>query len=127
MLTGKKVAVTGAILSGLAVAMGAFGAHALKDVLTPERLETYKTAVSYMAWHSLALFVVGFLLSKTKERLFRTAAITLLVGMLLFSGSLFALVSTDVPLFGAITPLGGVLFILSWILIALGAHRGLKE
>lgn len=127
MLTGKKVAVYGAILSGLAVALGAFGAHALKEVLTPERLETYKTAVSYLEWHALALLGVGILLAHTRERMFRLAAITLLLGMLLFSGSLFVLVATEITWFGAITPIGGVLFIASWILVAVGLHRGLKD
>ncbi|MDA1027648.1 MAG: DUF423 domain-containing protein [Bacteroidetes bacterium] len=127
MLTGKKIAVYGAILSGLAVVLGAFGAHALKEVLTPERLETYKTAVSYLEWHALALLGVGILLAHTGERLFRLAAITLLLGMLFFSGSLFVLVGTDIGWLGAITPFGGVLFIASWMLVALGLHRGLKN
>lgn len=127
MLTGKKIAVYGAILSGLAVALGAFGAHALKEGLTPERLETYKTAVSYLEWHALALLGVGFLLAYTRERMFRLAAITLLLGLLFFSGSLFVLVATDIAWLGAITPIGGVLFIASWMLVAVGLHRGLKD
>jgi uncharacterized membrane protein YgdD (TMEM256/DUF423 family) len=125
MLTGRQIAVTGAILSGCAVGLGAFGAHALKDVLTPERLETYKTAVSYLQWHALGLMAAGYLLATTKEKLFRIASMTIMVGMVFFSGSLFALVMTDIAVLGAITPIGGVLFILSWALIAAGLGKSL--
>jgi uncharacterized membrane protein YgdD (TMEM256/DUF423 family) len=127
MLTGKKIAVIGALLSGLAIALGAFGAHALKGLLSPERLETYHTAVSYFQWHSLVLMIVGLLFLKTKQPSFRLASITLVLGMVFFSGSLFALIATDISLFGAITPVGGALFIGSWLLIARGLHVGLIE
>jgi len=125
MLTGKQIAILGAILSGCAVALGAFGAHALKESLSPDRLETYKTAVLYLQWHALALIVTGFLSVRTSERLFRVASFTLMAGMVFFSGSLFALVLTDTPMFGAITPIGGVLFIISWGVIAAGLKKAL--
>lgn len=123
MLTGKQWMMVGAVLSAVSVGAGAFGAHALKEVLTPERLETFKTAVNYLQWHAIGLLAIGWLLHKAHIKTFQTAATLMFAGIVLFCGSLFALVLTDTPLLGAITPFGGVLFIASWCTFAWGIRK----
>lgn len=115
--------MVGAILSAMSVAAGAFGAHALKEVLTPERLATFKTAVEYMQWHAMGLIVVGWLYHRANIKSFQTAATLMAIGILLFSGSLFVLVLTNTPFFGAITPFGGVFFMAAWGVVAWGARE----
>lgn len=106
----------GAILGFLSVAAGAFGAHALKSALAPDRLEIFETAVRYQMYHSLALLAAGsFGASK--------AAWAFFLGIVVFSGSLYLLVLTDRRALGAVTPIGGVLFLLGWIFLALAARR----
>ena len=101
-----------ALLGALAVLFGAFGAHALRDLVEPARLETWRTAVSYQFWHVLAIWW-----ATQAENVW--AARSFLAGIILFSGSLYALVLADLPILGAITPLGGVCFIAGWLLLAL--------
>lgn len=123
MITGKKIAVAGAVLSALAVGLGAFGAHALGDTLAPNGLAAFRTAVSYMQGHALAMIVSGLLFVQWKDRFIRLAGIGFFLGILLFSGSLLVLVLTEVAFFGAITPIGGVILIGSWIALATGLLR----
>jgi len=123
MLTGKQLAVLGAILSAVAVAGGAFGAHALKEMVTPDRLETFKTAISYMQWHAFAVMFLGYLFEQTTEHRFRQAATFMLLGIIIFCGSLIILVLTGLSKLGAVAPLGGVFFILSWAMVASGFYR----
>src|SRR4029453_4907762 len=95
----------------LAVALGAFGAHALKARLTPDMTATWDTAVQYHAWHALALFGVGLLMVPWAERAaLGLAAWLFLAGIVLFSGSLYALALSGVRGLGAVTPIGGILF-----------------
>jgi uncharacterized membrane protein YgdD (TMEM256/DUF423 family) len=116
-----------AALSGcLAVAAGAFGAHALRERLSPDMLGVFQTAVTYQMYHALALLGVGILLARFSidGSVWLTAAGWLFVaGTLLFSGSLYALALTDIRWLGAITPLGGVAFLLGWLAIAVGVTR----
>ena len=108
-----------ALAMALAVGLGAFGAHALKAQLAPDALAIWQTAVQYHAWHALGLFGIGLLLHRAPgDRLLRTAAWLLLAGIVLFSGSLYALALTGVRMLGAITPFGGVAFIAGWCVLA---------
>lgn len=112
-----------AAISGfLSVAFGAFGAHGLKQQLTPVAMDIYQTAVTYQMVHTLAALAV--LLSPLLNEVWRKrAADAFLVGILLFSGSLYALALSSVSILGAITPIGGVCFLIGWACIV-AATRG---
>lgn len=101
------------------VALGAFGAHGLKARLAPDLLAIYETGVRYHLVHGLALFVAAWLAGDDRSRSARLAGVLFAVGILLFSGSLYLLALTGVRALGAITPLGGVAWIVAWALIAL--------
>ncbi len=101
----------------LDVALGAFGAHALKDRLTPEMKAVFETGVRYQAYHALGLFLVAWLASQTASRAVPAAGWCFIIGTVLFSGSLYALSLSGVRWLGAITPLGGLLFIAGWALL----------
>ena len=116
--------VLGAVSAALAVAMGAFGAHALSETVTPDRIETWRTGAHYHLVHALALVAVGLVAAHRDGRLVYTAGWLFVAGTVLFAGSLYALVLTDTAVLGAITPLGGVAFIAGWLCLALGANRG---
>ena len=114
-------------LSGcLAVAAGAFAAHALRDRLSADLLEVFQTGASYQMYHALALVAVGILLPRfsISGSAWLTAAGWLFVGgTILFSGSLYALALSGARVLGAVTPLGGVAFLLGWLALALGIWR----
>lgn len=108
----------------LAVAMGAFGAHALKKTLTAELMAIYETAVHYHFYHALGLLVVGVLASRLPDTtLLRGSGILMAVGLLLFSGSLYALSLSGIRWLGAITPIGGIAFLLAWLLLLIAVIR----
>ena len=114
----------GAINGLLSVAAGAFGAHGLKDKVTPRHLEVFETAARYQMYHALALLAVAWLASRAQPNSYVTAAgWCFLAGIVLFSGSLYAIVLTGLNGFGRITPIGGLLFIIGWALIAWTAGR----
>ena len=115
---------TGAVLAGLAVAAGAFGAHGLEESVSPDRLQTFRTAVSYQMYHALGLLVVGWAATQGWGGAVHGAGYCFVGGILIFSGSLYLLVLTDTSWLGAITPLGGVAFIVGWLLLAWGVLRG---
>lgn len=122
----KSVFVGTAALGFLAVAFGAFGAHALKARLSPEAMAWFQTGVQYQTWHVLAALVaLLFWRIAPAETGFRTAALLFLGGVLVFSGSLYALALTGVRWLGAITPLGGVAFLLGWLLLLRSGLRTL--
>ena len=114
----------GAILAALGVAAGAFGAHALKARLTPEMLAVFETGVRYHLIHALALLAVAWAATRWESRAIPAAGWLFVAGILLFSGSLYILTLSGVRGFGAITPVGGVAFILGWLLLAWGAWTG---
>jgi uncharacterized membrane protein YgdD (TMEM256/DUF423 family) len=106
----------------LAVAFGAFGAHVLEARVEPARLDTFATGVQYHMYHALGLLIIGLLAERMgASRRMQWAGRLLLIGIILFSGSLYLLVLTGVTVLGAITPLGGVSFLAGWLLVALDA------
>lgn len=115
-----------AIFGGLGVALGAFGAHALSERLTPNLLQTYETAVRYHFYHALALIAVVYAIGRWPQSPLPVAAGWLFVlGVLIFSGSLYLLAFTGIRWLGAITPIGGVALIAGWACLAVAAWRGL--
>ncbi|MBI3549517.1 MAG: DUF423 domain-containing protein [Elusimicrobia bacterium] len=103
----------------LTVALGAFAAHGLKGLLTDEMKGIFETGVRYQAYHSLGLFVVAWAMSRSPSRGVQAAGVCFVAGMVLFSGSLYALSLTGARKLGMITPIGGVLFLAGWTLLAL--------
>lgn len=118
MSNPKVVILIAAFLLALAVAAGAFGAHALKNILTAERLETWQTAVQYHAWHALGLMLIA-LIGAQFEMSITWPASLILAGVVVFSGSLYALCLSGLGWLGAITPIGGLAFIIGWILFGI--------
>lgn len=114
----------GATFGGLAVLLGAFGAHGLKATLSPELLATFETGVRYHMFHALALCAVGWLVDRRPDLpAARLAGMLFVAGIVVFSGSLYALALTGRSWLGAITPIGGVAFILGWAALAVAAGR----
>jgi uncharacterized membrane protein YgdD (TMEM256/DUF423 family) len=121
-LKPNTIIKTAAIFGAIAVGIGAFGAHGLKPMLEASgRLETFETAVKYHFYHSLALFGLGILVMiKPEWKSFGLSFWGFTIGILIFSGSLYVLCLTGITWLGAITPLGGVAFILGWVGLFLG-------
>ncbi len=118
-MNGRTCLFIAALALAAAVALGAFGAHALKARLPPDMLDIYQTAVKYHFWHALGLFVLGLLMLQWSGASALTlAAWLLLAGLILFSGSLYLLALSGVRWLGAITPLGGVASIAAWLIVA---------
>ncbi len=113
----------GALLGALGVAAGAFGAHELRARVSPEILAVFETGVRYHLIHALALLAVAWASTRWASAAIRVAGWLFVAGILLFSGSLYALTLTGVREFGAITPFGGVAFILGWLLLAWGVWK----
>ncbi len=106
------------IAGGVAVLLGAFGAHALRDVLDPQELAIWHTAVQYQFWHALALFGCSLLMARHATRATRIAAIAFTCGIILFCTSLYALALGAPRQIGIITPFGGLAFIIGWSSLA---------
>ncbi|ARS35107.1 DUF423 domain-containing protein [Pontibacter actiniarum] len=114
-MTQKIILLIASALGALTVAIGAFGAHALSATLQASgRVDTFETAVKYQMYHTLALLAVGLLLFKVEQPALQTAAWCFFLGILIFSGSLYTLCATGITWLGAITPIGGTLFIIGW-------------
>lgn len=120
---GKLFALLGAVFAGSAVFLGAFGAHALKGKLSPEALSTFEIGVRYQMYHGLALFPVAWLSAHYSLNLFAISGWLMVAGIIFFSFSLYLLSLTSIKIFGAVTPIGGLLFLFSWILLAVGLWR----
>lgn len=119
----RRIAAAGALVLMIAVGTGAFGAHALRRVASPEMVAVWQTAVLYQLVHGLGLLAIAALLPRFSSRLLPAAAWLMLIGIVLFSGSLYVLVLSGVHWLGAVTPIGGSAFIVSWLLVALAALR----
>lgn len=123
-MTARLAIVAASILMAVAVAFGAFGAHALKARLSPEMLAIWHTGVTYHAWHALALLLLGILMLHVSGSVaLRYAAWLFVGGIVLFAGSLYLLALGAPRWVGAITPFGGVAFIAGWIVVALAVWR----
>ena len=112
---------TGAIFSGLSVTLGAMGAHSLKNILTEKNLSAFQTATDYMGYHGLALILVGIVslqLNDSGAKALKKVGILFTLGTLMFSGSIYVLISDGPRIFGPITPLGGLCFMLGWFRFA---------
>lgn len=128
----KKAIVAGTLFAAIAVMLGAFGAHGLKNLVTPERLLVYETGVRYHFYHSLALIITGILYSHYPHKMLSLATTFFITGILLFSGSLYAIVytgilGTSIGPMGILTPIGGVFFILGWVWVALGVMKQTQQ
>lgn len=113
----------GAVSALLAVAAGAFGAHALESRVTDAGLRTFETAARYQMYHALALLFAGRFLVRRPTGVLLASCWLFLLGTVLFSGSLYALALSGAGWLGAVTPAGGLLFLLGWLCLALGALR----
>lgn len=122
-MTWNVWAAIAAINGFLSVAAGAFGAHGLKDKVTPRHLEVFETAARYQMYHALALLGVAWLMSRSPMPTLTAAAWTFLAGIIIFSGSLYALALTGIDKLGAITPIGGLSLLVGWALLAWSAFR----
>jgi len=119
----SKFITLGCISAAIGVAAGAFGAHGLKNLLTPEMLAIYETAVRYQMYHAFGLIVVGLVEAQFRNAKIPLAGWSFVAGTILFSGSLYALTLTNMRWLGAVTPIGGVAFIAGWLLLAFSFLR----
>ncbi|MDD5228826.1 MAG: DUF423 domain-containing protein [Methylococcales bacterium] len=108
----------GAACAFIGVAMGAFGAHGLKTMISPELLTVYQTGVTYQMWHAFGLIAIALMQQHdAQSKLLKWAGALMFLGIILFSGSLYLLAILNLPALGAITPLGGVSFLIAWSLL----------
>ncbi|MGE6487271.1 DUF423 domain-containing protein [Paenisporosarcina sp. NPDC076898] len=118
--------IAGAINAFLAVAFGAFGAHALKEKLSEKYLAIWETAVQYQMYHAIGLIVIGILMSTNiigHVSQLSWAGYLMLAGIVIFSGSLYVLSLSGIGILGAITPIGGVAFLAAWVLVIVAAVK----
>ena len=111
----------GAIFSGLSVTLGAMGAHSLKNILTEKNLSAFQTATEYMGYHGIALILVGIVSLQLKDngkKALTKVGVFFTLGILMFSGSIYILISDGPRFFGPVTPLGGLCFMLGWFTFA---------
>jgi len=119
----RIASVIAVFLGFTGVALGAFGAHGLKDLVSPAMLEVWKTAVSYQMYHVLVTLVVSLCPALQASRAATAAAACFTVGIIIFSSSLYALVAFNMPGLGMVTPIGGALFLLGWLVLAVALLR----
>ena len=119
----RAMALSGAALALLGVALGAFGAHALRASLPPGDIEIFETAVRYQMYHAVALFGVAWLATRLVGPLMDWAGWLLVAGTVVFSGSLYLLVLTGTRWLGAITPVGGLMLVAGWLLVVVALLR----
>lgn len=112
-----------AVLGGLSVAMGAFAAHVLQNQLSAQSLDVFKTGVQYQFIHALAMLAIGVWAVQQPQGWLHVAALAWLIGIILFSGSLYGLSILEWRWLGPVTPLGGISFIIGWIAVFMAAWR----
>jgi uncharacterized membrane protein YgdD (TMEM256/DUF423 family) len=113
----------GSLMAFLAVALGAFGAHALKSKLSADMLDIFEVGVRYQMYHALGLIAVSWALSRWPESNLNAAGWAFIIGIVIFSGSLYVLSLTGIRWFGAITPIGGVAFLAGWAILIWSVSR----
>jgi uncharacterized membrane protein YgdD (TMEM256/DUF423 family) len=117
---------SGAILAGLSIALGAFGAHALKEFLEANhRVDTFETAARYQMYGALSLILTGIIMGNFPDKLLRWAGNAFLFGTIIFTGSLYLICATGVTILGAIAPIGGAGLMLGWILFISGIRKSM--
>jgi len=107
----------------LAVAFGAFGAHIVEELLTPDRFDVYQTAVQYHFYHALGLLIIGGVSFHISNKWMKWSGYSMVIGILIFSGSLYLLTLLDIGWLGAVTPIGGFAFILAWVFLFIGVLK----
>lgn len=122
----RILVLLGSINMFIAVAAGAFGAHGLKKMLSEEMLSVWHTAVTYQVMHALGMIAVALLMPKFGGAALNWAGNLMLIGIVIFSGSLYVLALTGTSILGAITPIGGAAFLAAWLLVAWSAYRGMR-
>lgn len=124
MLSQKRTLTIGAALAALSVALGAFGAHALKPTLMANQsLETYELAVRYQFYHAFALLIVGLLMEKLESKILMSSGSCMLMGVVLFSGSLYALAFKTGKAIAFVTPIGGLFLLAGWVLLLISVAK----
>jgi uncharacterized membrane protein YgdD (TMEM256/DUF423 family) len=121
----KLFIILGAINAFLAVALGAFAAHGLEGKISAKYLETWQTGVTYQMFHAAGLLVIGILAGKLSSPLINWSGWLMFAGIILFSGSLYVLSVSGIKILGAITPIGGVSFLVAWVLLIIAASKNL--
>lgn len=119
----RPILFSAAVAGFFAVAIGAFGAHAIRDHLDAYRMGVYQTGVQYHFWHALALALTGLVYASRPSRALRVAAWAFGGGLVVFCGSLYLLALTGTKAWGAVTPLGGIAFLVGWLALARGLMR----
>ncbi|TFB18931.1 DUF423 domain-containing protein [Filobacillus milosensis] len=119
----KALLLIGVINGFLAVALGAFGAHGLESKLSEKMLATWEKAVQYQMFHTTAIFITGILMLRFDSSMLTSAGWTFLVGIILFSGSLYIYSVTSIKTFAMITPIGGLAFLIGWVLLGIGIMK----
>ena len=122
-MANSRFLFIGAVFGMLAVMLGAFGAHGLEKLVDARMLQRFHTGVEYQFYHALALLLVGVLQMRMPQHLLHYAGYAFILGILLFSGSLYLYVLTGVTKIAIVTPFGGTAFIVGWFLLALAARR----
>ena len=117
-MRSRTILAVAGILIALATVAGAFGAHALRDIMAPDRMGIYETAVRYQFYHALGLLAVGLVARENENSALRWSSLTIFIGIALFSGSIYALSFGAPRPFGILTPAGGVALIAGWMLFA---------
>lgn len=127
-MTGRSLSqrflVLGTVFAGLAVAAGAFGAHALKEILDEHRLQVFDTATRYQMYHAFGLCIVAWAIDRYPEQRLEQTGWLFTIGTLLFSGSLYVVSLAGVRWMGAVTPIGGLAFLAGWLLFGWRIWRG---
>lgn len=122
-IISKRFLIIACLLMATAVSLGAFGAHGLKKIISIEMLAVYQTGVQYQFYHALGLLGVAFIAHVNSTKLVNMAGNLMFTGVMIFSGSLYLLVILNIKWLGAITPIGGVLMVISWVLLAWAVFR----
>ena len=119
----KSFVIIGAALSAIGVALGAFASHSLKAKINPEQLIVYDIATRYLMYHALGILALGILAYNVPDSAVKIPGVIMLIGIFLFSGSLYLITLKGLTNLGIITPFGGMAFIASWILLAVNIFR----
>ncbi|MCV6589194.1 MAG: DUF423 domain-containing protein [Marinobacterium sp.] len=126
-MSSRWMLLIAAVYGFAAVVLGAFGAHALKTVLSGYSAQVYQTAVDYQFYHALALLAAGLLQLHLDHRGFRLAGFCFSLGVLLFSGSLYVLALSGIHWLGAVTPVGGLLMLSGWLCLGWGVFQSVRD